>query len=335
MSYPLFSKIDKIMENGMYKKVFVITKIEDEEEWSYWCKENDKEILYINTNCTIVEKYSKDNVMIILNGGKYTNDGNVNSVIYNVIIKIKKIENWEIPILKNSIAFAGHDTEGRLPDDLQCKFFDYTTTSTGEERERWDKLFKPIAEAIKYERVPFFKKRFEYLLDYCNGKSIGGIPWPWSDTLQNILRIFLPLDIDMQALEAAKDKRGYLADMYKDLKSLYKSGKNKNGHFRQKLYDLWYFLEPEKYKEKASPDAKNFDPIPVDKTKNLKLLAGLNCKKPEESPIYKFFESLDNKNLGDKFFTDFKVNDGYSFHEWYCKLDEYLKVIRYTEQNKE
>lgn len=311
------------MKGKTYKKVFVITKDKSEEEWADWCENDGKEILYVNENCTVGEKYSKDNVMIILNGCKYTF-----VEVCKVIKNIMGIETWnEDAALMQIIAFACHDTENKLKDKFRSGVINYTI-SGGDDKEseltRWNKLFKPIAEAIKYKRVSFFKKRFEHLLDHCNGKPLDEIPWPGSDTLQKILRIFLPLDIDMQALEAAKDKEGYLSDMYKDLESLYKSVKNKDEHFRQKLYDLWYFLDPEKYKEKASHDAKNFDPIPVDKTENLKLHAGFNCKKPEESPVYKFFESLDNKLLGGKF----KVNDGYSFHDWYRKLGECLKAIK-------
>lgn len=312
------------MKEKTYKKVFVITKDTAKGEWSYWCENDDKTILYVNEDCTVGKEYSKDNVMIILHGDKYTSEK-----VSGVIEAIKAIEGWvKCADLMQIIAFAGHDTKEKLSETFREGFIDYTRNGGGEELERWDKLFKPIAEAIKDERVPFFKKRFEHLLDHCNGKPLDEIPWPWSDTLQKILRIFLPLDIDRQALEAAKDKEGYLADMYKDLESLYKSGKNKDEHFRQKLYDLWYFFEPEQYTGKGSRDAKNFEPIPKDKTENLRLLAGLNCKKPEESPIYKFFESLDKKNLEGKFFTGFKVTDDYSFHEWYRKLGECLKAIK-------
>ncbi|WKZ15481.1 MAG: hypothetical protein QY317_16425 [Candidatus Jettenia caeni] len=270
----------------------------------------------------IEEKYLKEHVMTVLDGRKFEKCG-----VDKVINEMNITENWGDNTTKEYIAFAVHDTDSKLDEVFKQNPISYTIRGGGEKKERWNKLFNPIAEAIKYKRVPFFKKRFEHLLDHCNGKPIGKIPWPWSDTLQKILRIFLPVDIDMQALEATKDKKGYLADLYRDLESLYESGKNKDKHFQQKLYDLWYFLKPVKYKEKASPDAKIFDPIPEDKTENLRLLAGLNCRKPEESPIYKFFESLDKNNLSPKSFINFKIDENFTFHEWYIKLADELRKL--------
>lgn len=326
------------MESGMYKKVFVITKIEDEREWSFWCKEQDEKILYIKTDCTIVKKYSRDNVMIILNGGKYTNGDNVNSVIQEVINEIQQIENWTIPSLKNSIAFAGHGTESRLPDDFQCKFFDYTTSGGGEESERWAKLFKPIAEAIEYEKTPLFKKTFKYLLAHCNGKPINEIPWPRSTTINKILHSFLPLDIDMQALADEKvDKEKYLQEMAKDIDELYSSEKKKNTHYRQKLYDLWYLLGQEAwFKQRGleySPDLEKFTPI-NEPNPELYIFAGINSEGPNLLfSIHKFLESLDTGEIKTKSICkpfDIQTKDNNknitTFHEWYIKLCEYLKM---------
>lgn len=162
----------------------------------------------------------------------------------------------------------------------------------------------------------------------------------YEDLVAFLLHHFLPLDIDMQALKTAEDKKSYLNNMHIDLGELYELDKyykerDRNKHYRQKLYDLWYLLEPsEENKRRASPEAKKLIPInnPHD---DLLKLAGLKNGNPKESPIYEFLESLDKRKKDDNdlkeeldyLLTPFKSsglkigdNEIKSFHDWYCAL---------------
>jgi len=149
-----------------------------------------------------------------------------------------------------------------------------------------------------------------------------------------LIHLFLPLDIDMQALETTENKESYFNDMYADLEELYKSGKYKYGksdeHYRQKVYDLWYLLDPSpKNKNRASPEAKKLTSIDNPPDALLKI-AGLGNRIPEEFLIYKFLEALDGKKTEaiNYFLAPFESSglkgcDGKeikSFHNWYCAL---------------
>lgn len=157
-----------------------------------------------------------------------------------------------------------------------------------------------------------------------------------SSAMRFLLQLFLPLDIDMQALGAVEDAERYLNDMYTGLKELYELDKYKerdqNKHYRQKLYDLWYLLGLFKENKKmVSPDAKKLTPID-NPSQELLRLAGLELRKSEQSHIYRFLECLDTTNseahehcrsadyLREPF--NLKVNDKpvRSFHDWYCAL---------------
>lgn len=163
-----------------------------------------------------------------------------------------------------------------------------------------------------------------------------------------LLHLFLPLDIDMQALADKKvDKQKYLQEMKHDLADLYKSGeyagKDKNKHYRQKFYDLWYLLGRKEYlgKIKKSASVKVNSLTPIDNPSNdLLNLSGFDNGDPKESPIYKFLESLDaikvnGKDLAkvkDYLLEPFKnkglkINDEEinSFHDWYCALAKCLR----------
>ena len=156
----------------------------------------------------------------------------------------------------------------------------------------------------------------------------------------DILHIFLPLDIYMQALETAEKKDDYLKDMHTDLEKLYDSekymDKEKKEHYRQKLYDLWFLLEPSKENERrASPEAKKLTSIDNNPPDNLLKLARLGNGIPEESPIYKFLGVLDTgmdvtaEDLCKPFNLEIEVNgkkeEIKSFHNWYCALASCLR----------
>ena len=166
-----------------------------------------------------------------------------------------------------------------------------------------------------------------------------------SNTISFLRHLFLPLDIDMQALETTENKNSYLNDIYADLEELYNldkyKGGDKNDHYRQKLYDLWHLLErSEENKRRASLEAKKLTSIDNPPDALLKL-AGLDSGKPEKYPIHQFLESLDKRKKDgndlarevDYLLAPFESRklkgcDGKeinSFHDWYCALDLCLK----------
>jgi len=146
-----------------------------------------------------------------------------------------------------------------------------------------------------------------------------------------LLHLFLPLDIDMQALKMIKNNtekaQKYREEMFQTRSS--------DKHYRQKLYDLWYLLgEKGDGTLKPSPEAYKLIPIGDLKGKNtLRRLAGLDNKNPKESPIYKFLEYLDtvmkdNKSIANEItylLKPFNENNIKSFYDWYRALDECLK----------
>lgn len=169
--------------------------------------------------------------------------------------------------------------------------------------------------------------------------------------IANLFHLFLPLDIDMQALADKKvNKKEYLQEMSNNLEVLYRlkkyDSKNINHHYQQKLYDLWYLLrsgirnkellvEIEKH---ASSELKNLTPID-NPSNELLVIAGINNKNPKASRVYKFFESLDarkveGKDLAEavdylcKPFINIKIkgnDDITTFHDWYCALAKCLR----------
>jgi len=160
--------------------------------------------------------------------------------------------------------------------------------------------------------------------------------------ISTILHLFLPLDIDMQAMKTTKNPKDYLNDMYADLEDLYNldkyKGRDKNDHYRQKLYDLWDLLELSKEnKRRASPEAKKLTSIGIPDA--LLKLAGLSNGNPKESPIYKFLGVLDTgkkddmdvtaEDLCKPFNLEIEVNgkkeEINSFHNWYCALASCLR----------
>lgn len=194
--------------------------------------------------------------------------------------------------------------------------------------------FHTIGDEIK-DRIE--KYDTDYVIEYYEKKRLN-------DLKSQILQLFLPIDIDMQALKTTENAEAYLNDMYAGLEELYKLEKdnerNKNEHYRQKLYDLWYLLDPTKgNKERASAEAKKLTPI-SNPSDDLRKLVRLDSGKPEKSPIYQFLESLDKqkkdgndlKEEVDFLLAPFKSsglkiggNEIKSFHDWYCALASCLR----------
>jgi len=162
-------------------------------------------------------------------------------------------------------------------------------------------------------------------------------------TISFILHFFLPLDIDLQALEKVNNPVSYLQNMYCDLEELYTSKEYANKdikyHYRQKLYDLWYLLDPtDKNKKRTSPDAQNFTPL--DNTTSLYTLVDLDIENQEKSIVYKFFESLDTRKMYCNDLTeavnylckpfDIKIENGekiITFNQWFYNLEAALNML--------
>lgn len=167
-----------------------------------------------------------------------------------------------------------------------------------------------------------------------------------SKLFKNLLHLFLPIDIDMQALEIIKDDPGevkkYLwGDKDRDIniEGMFESREG-DDHYRQKLYDLWHLLGKQDYLRQigknASSKVESFTPID-NPSPFLRKLAGLDDD-PKESPVYNFLESLDTGKKDDrditaedfcKPFKDMKVNDEgiESFPKWYRVLAKELRKL--------
>jgi len=156
---------------------------------------------------------------------------------------------------------------------------------------------------------------------------------------------FLPLDIDMQALEIIKDDAGKIEKYLwgdKDIEGMFESREG-DEHYRQKLYGLWHLLGKKDYLRQIGkkPSSKVEHLAPIDNPSPcIQQLAGLENGNGEESPIYKFLESLDErKKVGndlkedvDYLLTPFKsielkIGDDEinSFQDWYCALASCLR----------
>lgn len=133
-----------------------------------------------------------------------------------------------------------------------------------------------------------------------------------------LLHLFLPLDVDMQALEMIKEnkRQEYLEEMYAD-----------NISYLQKLHDLQYLVNGKD--NGASKEAKSLlqgqPPFAEKEGMNrdkLSQLSGIT-----NSYVYQFFEILDRKESNPNKLLNFnwgidKVN---SLHDWYCALAECLR----------
>ncbi|MBE7445186.1 MAG: hypothetical protein HS132_08035 [Planctomycetia bacterium] len=217
-----------------------------------------------------------------------------------------------------------------------------------EEKLRGEKVLTPLANAVCDDKSELFNDRFGWLLKLCKQETtIDKVPWSWVTTTNKVLRSFLPLDIDMQALADKTvdvNKEKYLQEMAKDLEELYSSIEKKNIHYRRKIYDLWYLLRKKEWlKEKNleySPELEKFTPIGKP-TSKLYELAGIKDEKPDLAfQIHNFLMMLDTNTdilenkakeickplhitVPDK--ENNTTEEINTFHEGYCKLYEYLK----------
>jgi hypothetical protein len=164
-------------------------------------------------------------------------------------------------------------------------------------------LIDSLATAIKKNDRNGWIQPFDNLWTSCiKGES--------QEEINEILRLFLPLDIDMQALEIlakkkenrkkVKDPKEYLEEMYAD-----------NIDYIQKLKEL-------------QAKVNTIGEIEEINKERLKKLAGISNEK-----VSQFFKKLGGKkNDSDEFLDHFWGIDGVnSFHDWYCVLSSCLRGV--------
>ncbi len=255
-------------------------------------------------------------------------DNNIDNNIEGKVNNLKNQNDTEFCIVIHGDKVYGY-VNNKFKNEQKIHVFKYS--SEGFDKE----LYKFVVSLVLKLNNTSWEEAFDNLWDHC-------VKTNEKKKVNEILRLFLPLDIDMQALEIIqKDEekvRKYLHSN-KDIEGMFQSRKGDN-HYRQKLYDLWYLIgekPPEDGNWKPSEEAKKLTPID-NPDPNLRKLAGLNNGSPKESPIYKFLEFLDtSKNDGKDIkdvtdylcnpFKNWKINnkDINTFHDWYCALASCLR----------
>lgn len=313
--------------------IFVITSNSEEtNEWKEWVKEGTNET-HIKIDKNGKKTDGENDVLLICfnrKGNNFIQDfdnlylklQNSNRSTYTVFHGTKR--QFDIFLLS-----LNHEIKEKIKDENKKEkdkypFYTYANAQL-DDALIGNKVLKPLANAVCDGKSELFNDRFGWLLKLCKQETtIDKVPWSWVTTTIKVLRSFLPLDIDMQALTDKKvDKEKYLQEMAKDLDELYSSKEKRNIHYRRKLYDLMYLLGQKEWFVQSgleySSELENFAPIEKPKLE-LCEFAGINSGEPNLLfPIYKFLESLDKGNIQTK---DKNIT---TFHEWYIKLCEYLK----------
>lgn len=227
---------------------------------------------------------------------------------------------------KNIMDDQKKDLNTLFPD--KCMFSEYS-------HSQGNIIYENSAKLISASNSSEFANALKKIIDEINGDN---------KKKRNacILKRFLPLEIDMQALAEEKvDKEKYLQEMAKDIDELYSSEKKKKTHYRRKLYDLWYLLGQKEWHKKRkleySPELEEFTPIETSASE-LCELADVNNGKPDVPfSIRNFLNMLDTNTIENKVKEICKLNitvpgkennktkEINLFHKWYCKLGEYLK----------
>jgi len=195
----------------------------------------------------------------------------------------------------------------------------YTTAERNKVKEWIENFIKIIRDQLNEK----FDKLFNELWNIFSTCSM-------ESTINHLLHLFLPLDIDMQALEILSNKK----ENEKIINYLTNAD---DGMLRDKTVN---------YKEKLKKAQKEIEGVPKFKDNPvLKKLLGMNT---EKSKISEFLGLLDKKkqkaiNGGDiedseinEIITHFSKDGGWkvkgadpevitSFHNWYCALAECLK----------
>lgn len=219
----------------MSEVVIVITSPNTKEWNASWGLEENEIRHEINVND--INGFSEKTKLIVVNGQSVYPQFFL--TLYNEHENINKY-----------IVYHGSEDEWNtfVNNKLKAALF-YSSLERNDIRKKiWSKVIEPLANAVRDGKSKLFKDSFEWLLKLCKKKTnINEVPWSWASTINKILRSFLPLDIDMQALSNEKvNKEKYLQEMAKDIDGLYSSKEKKNTHYRRKLYDLWYLLGQKK-----------------------------------------------------------------------------------------
>jgi hypothetical protein len=135
-----------------------------------------------------------------------------------------------------------------------------------------------------------------------------------------LLRSFLPLDIDIQALESIsiEEKRKYMEEMFVD-----------KGNYLQKILDFQYLVNGQDNGVSREAKAIFHGQNPLAQREGLDKECLLMLSGIENPHVLRFFEMLDKKEdtpekiLGYVFYEDIK-----SFHEWYIAVDRCLKGFK-------
>ncbi len=247
------------------------------------------------------ESEKTERIIALLNSKKYSHATSISDslAVRLIISHIGWRSNWDVDkidsgcrnliesLIDNKVSYELKGGVSNGPDFQRAadKYFDFTCYISDCET---------IIENSRSEEECFNK-----FLELSKKKSIERLK-------SQLLHLFLPLDIDMQALEIlnkkkkngekAKRSEEYLAEMYED-----------KIKYSQKLLDL-----QEKAKEL---------PQEIDKDHFNKL-----CGITNEN-VYKFFEMLDRKETDHNKLLKHKwgINGVTSFHDWFCKLAECLR----------
>ena len=172
-------------------------------------------------------------------------------------------------------------------------------------------LIGSLADAIKGNDGSEWKQAFDKLWSSCiKGES--------QEEINEILRLFLPLDIDMQAIKVLINEKkdleqaeAYLKDMLTESTNYHKSILNNYG---ERFNKLLYQVEDQKSKEKVQ--------------------AVLGMGEEEELKIKDLLERISNLKSNDiekEFFNNSQNNqlktEIISFHSWYEKLARTLSEL--------
>jgi putative transposon-encoded protein len=280
------------------KIIFVITRAAAESEYEdYWKKclndSNRKEVKNGNGKSMKIVISTKFIALHAFNGAYY------NSNVDKLACEIKKTVDSSSDLVSLIIVlFHGLDrTKKALQGQLNKKLNGYEIVckcySSKDSIISYKKYIKPFGNCDKD-----VNELVKNLLNEVEGKN----------RITEAYSLFLPLDIDMQALEilAKKKENGvrvkvpkeYLEEMYAD-----------NIDYVQKLKEL-------QAKVNTIGEIENIN------KERLKKLAGISNENVDQ-----FFEKLGGKkNDSDEFLDHSWGIDGVnSFHDWYCALDSCLR----------
>jgi hypothetical protein len=200
-------------------------------------------------------------------------------------------------------------------------------------KQDYKKAFKSTGWFTAVESWAELNERFSGDIE----KGLEGKEEIERDLKRYLLYIFLPLDIDMQALgEQESNSELYLNEMAADLEELYKYKKyaeEKRTHYRRKLYNIWRIIGLRSDAGEPVPEIKELNTAKaIVENKDLHELVGGGGK---DSQIHMFLAHLDERLSTErntakvcfcKPFSGYKITvngkerELRTFHDWYCAL---------------